>query len=220
MKTTNSYTGPGSLFSPPGWPLYGLGFIAGLLAAVPQLMAGQTDEAAASGVAAFFSLTVGVWLSSELTLMLIKAFNRYQKRIKNRLDKGIVPPTIGMDRPTTAGSSRWKWVALHPYMVAIPLYTFPIALAGGATSALTKLSYSIGGLDPGTWPIPIAAFGAIAACCLTSIGIWCIVQEIRLKNLARLADLPSGNYARRQNPVDLATIRVSRFLGYLTARRV
>ncbi len=60
MKATNGYAGPGSLFSPPGWRLYGLGFTAGLIFAVPQLAAGQTDVAAVVGVVAFFSFVVGL----------------------------------------------------------------------------------------------------------------------------------------------------------------
>ena len=81
MKTLNKGAAAGRIFYPPGWRMYCLGFGAGLVVATPGLVAGQTDDATISGVAAFFGFTVGVWLAISLSLFLFSAFAMYLERV-------------------------------------------------------------------------------------------------------------------------------------------
>lgn len=213
MKTLNKITGSGRLFYPPGWRVYCLGFGMGLVVAAPRLALGQTDDATVSGVAAFFGFTVSLWLVVSLSLFLLAGFAMYLDGLRNRLDRLNVFPMAAMDR-NLAGRKR---SSITKYLGTIPLYLFPWALSSGAYSTLTGVLYTAGGVDYGPRFIVAVAGGAVAAGCLAAIGIWCIVQERRLKNIRSLSARLASGYVDRQHPIDLATARMSKFLGYLAA---
>ena len=144
--------------------------------------------------------------------------------------KALLPSGIGANAEGSVTPVTWKQRGATTYMATVPLYIFPLALSGGASSALMSLLYSVGGLDSDSGPIAAMVGGTIAVCCLASIAIWGIIQEVRLKNIGILivrhaneqlltVDFHRQNSVER-NPVDLAAIRISKFLVYLTARRV
>ena len=59
--------------------------------------------------------------------------------------------------------------------------------------------------------------GVVAAGCLAALGIWCIVQEWRIKKVRNLSDLLAYGDVAWRTSLDLAVARISKFLGYLTA---
>ena len=220
MKTLNKGAAAGRIFYPPGWRMYCLGFGAGLVVATPGLVAGQTDDATISGVAAFFGFTVGVWLAISLSLFLFGTFAMYLDGLRNRVD-GLrnrlerldVLPMAATDKKA-AGRKR---SSITKHLGTTTLYVFPSALTAGLCNAIAGVLYAVGELDYGPMFIAAVTGGAVAAGCLAALGIWCIVQEWRLKKVDNLSDLLAYGDVAWRNSLDLVVARMSKFLGYLTA---
>ena len=220
MKTLNKGAAVGCIFYPPGWRMYCLGFVAGLIVVTPQLVAGQTDDATVSGVAAFFGFTVGVWLAISLSLFLFGAFAMYLEGLRNRVD-GLrnrlerlnVLPMAATDKNVTAR----KPSSITKHLGTTTLYVFPGALTAGICNTIAGVLYAVVDLDYGPMFIAAVTGGVVAAGCLAALGIWCIVQEWRLKKVRNLSDLLAYGDVAWQTSLDLVVARMSKFLGYSTA---